>query len=248
MTKPLRYIKMIVAYDGSAFAGFQYQPKQYTVQGEIERAVKLITRTHHRLHGSGRTDAGVHAVEQVTLIRTECPIPVEKLIIGLNGALPGSVRIRGAEEVDESFHPRFSAKSKHYRYLFRLCDEKWPFLERYFYQINRPLDIEKMQAAAELFKGEHDFASFAKSPDRYRVTVRRILESKVTVSDKVISFDVVGTGFLHNMVRNMARVLYLIGTDQMVEEEIFELYRNRNRRKLGAPAPPSGLYLMKVMY
>lgn len=248
MTKPLRYLKLTVTYDGSAFFGYQYQPELPTVQGELERVFKLITRQWSRAIGAGRTDTGVHAVEQVVLFRTECPIPVEKLIIGMNGVLPGSLRISRAEEADEDFHPCFSAKGKHYRYLFHLIERKSPFLERFYWQLEQPLEIELMQQTAAKFVGEHDFAAFAKSPQKYESTVRNILETRVTQLDQIIQFDVIGTGFMHNMVRNMARALYLAGMKEMDSECIYELYRNQDRRKLGAPAPPGGLYLMKVMY
>ncbi|PKL48948.1 MAG: tRNA pseudouridine(38-40) synthase TruA [Candidatus Riflebacteria bacterium HGW-Riflebacteria-2] len=243
-----RYLKLFVTYDGSAFSGWQYQPHLPTVQGELERVIKLITGEKCRAVGAGRTDTGVHAVEQVVLLRTECPIPVEKLIIGMNGALPGAVRVSRAEEADEGFHPCFSARGKHYRYLFRLVKTASPFLERFFWQIDRQPDIEKMQAAAGEFIGEHDFAAFAKSPRQYESTVRKILETSVSLDHEVITFDVIGTGFMHNMVRNMAKAIYLVGYGEMQVEEIDELYRNQNRRRLGAPAPPGGLYLMKVMY
>ncbi len=248
MTKTARYIKLAVTYDGSAFFGYQYQPERPTVQGELERVIRLITGEKSRAVGAGRTDTGVHAVEQVVLFRTECPIPIEKLIIGLNGALPGALRICRAEEVNEDFHPCFSARGKHYRYLYRLVNQKSPFLERFFWQLDRHPDIKVMQQAAELYVGEHDFASFAKSPHQYESTVRSILETSVTQHNEIIQFDVTGTGFMHNMVRNMAKALMLIGFGEMRAEEIPELYRNQNRRRLGAPAPPGGLYLMKVMY
>lgn len=248
MTKPLRHIKLLVTYDGSAFSGYQFQPHLPTVQGELERVVKLITKEKCRAVGAGRTDTGVHAVEQVVLIRTECPIPVEKLIIGMNGALPGALRISRAEEVEEGFHPCFSAKGKHYRYLFRVVANDSPFLERFFWQIPVQPDLDAMSSAAEKFIGDHDFAAFAKSPHQYESTVRRILETEVRQNGPVIEFNVIGTGFMHNMVRNLAKALYLIGTGEMKSEEIHELYRNQNRRRLGAPAPPGGLYLMKVMY
>ena len=248
MTNTPRYIKLLVTYDGSAFFGYQYQPHIPTVQGELERAFKLITGEKSRGVGAGRTDTGVHAVEQVVLFRTECPIPVEKLIIGMNSALPGALRICRAEEVEESFHPCFSARGKHYRYLYRLVNTRSPFLERFFWQLEQTPDVAKMHEAAGLLVGEHNFAAFAKSPHQYESTVRTVLETSVVRTDELIIFDVIGTGFMHNMVRNMAKTLQLIGSGQMRSEEILELYRNQNRRRLGAPAPPGGLYLMKVMY
>lgn len=243
-----RCVKLTVTYDGSAFFGYQYQPGIPTIQGELERAFRKITGEKQRAIGAGRTDAGVHAVEQVVLLRIQCPIPVEKLIIGMNSALPGALRISRANEVNSDFHPCFSATGKHYRYLFRRIKKPSPFLQRFFWQIDPEIDVAAMNEAAELFVGEHDFASFAKSPHRYKSTVRRVLEAKVSESDEIIQFDVIGTGFMHNMVRNMSQALYLIGRGEMSPEELKELYRNQNRRRLGAPAPPGGLYLMKVMY
>lgn len=249
LTLKPRYIKLIVTYDGSAFNGYQYQPDVPTVQGELERAFKLITRGEEsRAIGAGRTDAGVHAIGQVVLFTTTCPIPLEKLIIGLNSAIPGSLRISRAEEVEEGFHPCFSARGKHYRYLWKLVNEPSPFYERFYWQLTKCPDIELMKEAAKLYVGEHDFASFAKSPQQYESTFRNILKSEITLIDDILQFDVVGTGFMHNMVRNMAKVLYLIGTNQMAKEEIEELYRNQDRHRVGAPATPGGLYLMKVMY
>ena len=249
LTNRERYIKLIVTYDGSAFSGYQYQPDVPTVQGELERAFKLITRGEEsRAVGAGRTDAGVHAIEQVVLFKTRCPIPLEKLIIGLNSAIPGSLRISRAEEVDEEFHPCFSARGKHYRYLWRLVETPSPFYERFYWQLTKKPDIERMKEAAKLYIGEHDFAAFAKSPQQYESTIRNILQAELSLKEDILQFDVIGTGFMHNMVRNMAKVLYLIGTNQMEAEEINELYRNHDRHRLGAPATPGGLYLMKVMY
>ena len=248
MTKPVRHIKMLVTYDGSPFFGFQFQPKAITVQGEIEKALKAIIKKRIRIHGSGRTDSGVHALGQVIMFDTECPIPVEKLIIGMNRALPGSIRVSRAEEVDESFHPRFSAKGKHYRYLFKRVKEASPFLLNYFFQIKEELDIELMKEATKLFLGEHDFSSYAKSPDKYHSTVRKILRAELVEKDDLLIFDVIGTGFMRNMVRNMAKVLYLVGLKELSLDELKELYCNHDRARLGPPAPASGLYLMKVMY
>jgi tRNA pseudouridine38-40 synthase len=248
LTLRTRYIKMTVTYDGSAFFGYQYQPDKPTVQGELERALELITKECSRCTGAGRTDTGVHAVEQIVLFRTRCPIPLDKLIIGVNRAISSFLRVSRAEEVEEAFHPCFSAKSKHYRYLFLRVKEPSPFFERYYWQITESLDTELMSLAAKQFIGEHDFASFAKTPSKYDSTVRNIIDSYVTIKDDFIIFDVIGEGFMHNMVRNLAKALYLIGTGRMQSEKIKELYLNHDRRLLGAPAPPNGLYMMKVMY
>jgi len=243
-----RNLKITLAYDGSAFFGFQLQPGVSTVQGVMESAAELVLGENVRVVGSGRTDTGVHALGQVALLKTRCPIPVEKCKFAMNGVLPYAVRIRAIEEVGDDFHPRFSAKAKHYRYLIRLVKERSPFLERFFCQIEEFLDIENMREAADRFRGEHDFSAFAKSPDIIENPVRTILESKIDRENDLLVFDVIGTGFMRNMVRNLAKALILIGQGKMRSQEIVELYRNRDRRRLGAPAPAGGLYLMRVMY
>jgi tRNA pseudouridine38-40 synthase len=248
LTIPLRHVRMNVAYDGSAFCGFQVQPGVPTVQGELERSLTGILGEKVRVHGSGRTDTGVHALGQVILVRIRCPIPVDKLMTALNLGLPSSIRIRSVDEVDPDFHPRFSATGKHYRYLIRRGTEPSPFLERFFCQVPDDLDVDLMREGAGWFVGEHDFSSFTRSPAQHENLVRTILAASVTEEGPVLMFDTIGTGFLHNMVRNMAQALLLIGRRQMEPSEISELYRNQDRRRLGPPAPASGLYLMKVMY
>ncbi|MBF0405835.1 MAG: tRNA pseudouridine(38-40) synthase TruA [Candidatus Riflebacteria bacterium] len=243
-----RNIKLTVTYDGSGFFGFQLQPEVPTVQGTLEKVLQVVLGEKVRVAGSGRTDTGVHACRQVVAFETRCPIPVDKLLVCMNSRLPETLRILTVQEVPEDFHPRFSAKGKHYRYVFRSGAEFSPFLARYCFQIPEKLDFEKMAAAAPVFTGKNDFAAFARSPDRYENTVREVFTSEVEKSGDFIFFDVSGSGFLHNMVRNMAKAFYLIGKGEMQPFEIDELYQNRDRTRLGNPAPAGGLYLMKVMY
>jgi len=248
LTRALRTLKITVTYDGSAFFGFQIQPSLPTVQAELERALGLILSESVRIAGSGRTDTGVHAVGQVVSLQTCCPIPVEKLIFAVNGALPVTIRVISVEETEPAFHARFSAKSKHYRYLIQVVRERSPFLERFYHQVDVPLDVDRMNQGARRFLGAHDFSAFTKSPGKLEDPVRQILESNVSQTGQTIFYDVVGTGFLHNMVRNMSKALILIGSGKMEPDEIDELYRNQDRKRLGAPASPGGLYLMRVMY
>jgi len=248
LTLEERNLKITLAYDGSAFFGFQLQPLVPTVQGFLEKSLALILGEKVQVIGSGRTDTGVHAYGQVASVKIRSPIPVDKLKLALNRSLPSAIHIRSVEEVDSEFNARFSVKSKLYRYLFHEVDEFSPFLERFFCQQLGKLDLKRMQIGATKFVGEHDFSAFTKSPARLESTVRRILATKVGRKKKIIFFDVEGTGFLHNMVRNMAKALLLIGSHQMEPDEIMELYRNQDRRRLGEPAPPGGLYLMRVLY
>ncbi|HNW35108.1 MAG TPA: tRNA pseudouridine(38-40) synthase TruA [Candidatus Ozemobacteraceae bacterium] len=248
MTNPLRHLKLNVTYDGSGYFGFQLQANVPTIQGDLEKAFGIILSESVRVHGSGRTDTGVHALGQVVLIHTTCPIPVDKLIKALNGVLPPAIRVTSVEETSPEFHPRFSAKAKSYRYLFKRVRERTPFLERFYCQVVGEIDVGRMREGAAMFAGEHDFSSFTRSPDTKDNPVRKILSADVTEQGDEIVFDVTGNGFLHNMVRNMARALLLIGRNEMEPHEIVELYRNQDRRRLGPPAPAAGLYLMKVMY
>lgn len=248
MTNHLRHIKLIVTYDGSGYFGFQLQLDVPTIQGDLEKALGIVLGETVRVHGSGRTDTGVHALGQVVLIRTTCLIPVDKLIKALNGVLSPAIRVTSVEESSPEFHPRFSAVGKSYRYLFKRVRERSPFLERYYCQIVGDVDVGRMREGAAMFTGEHDFSSFTRSPDTKENPIRKIMSAEVTEKDDEIVFDVTGNGFLHNMVRNMARALLLIGRHEMEPQEIVELYRNQDRRRLGPPAPAAGLYLMKVMY
>ncbi len=248
MTLRQRNLKMVVTYDGSAFFGFQFQPGVPTIQGELESVAGRVLGEKVRCIGSGRTDTGVHAMAQVVGVKTSCPIPVEKLYLAMNRSLPGSIRVRSVDEADPGFHPRFSATGKHYRYLIRPVTEPSPFLERYVWQVIESLEVERMQQAAAVFVGTHDFSSFARSPERFEDPRRTILSSAVRREGDVIVYDVVGTGFLHNMVRNMARALVLAGSGKLQIEDVIELLRRQDRRRLGPPAPPAGLYLMEVRY
>ena len=248
MTLAQRNLKLIVTYDGSGFFGFQYQVGVPTVQATLEQAASAILRENVRVVGSGRTDTGVHALGQVATVRTGCPIPVDKLRLAMNNGLPESVRVLSIEEVPDEFHPRFSAKGKQYRYVIQPVKRFSPLLARLSCQVEEPLDLAAMQEGATRFPGEHDFSAFTRSPDRYENPHRLILDARIGQEGSALVFDVTGTGFLHNMVRNMAKALILIGQHRMMPQEIDELYRNQDRTRLGAPAPPGGLYLMKVMY
>lgn len=248
MTLAPRNLKMTVTYDGSAFSGFQFQPSAPTVQSELERACRGVLGKRVRVVGSGRTDTGVHALGQVVTVKTVCPIPVDKLILALNRSLPEAIRISFIEEAPLDFHARFSAKGKHYRYLIQPVREFSPFLARFVCQVEKPLFFDRLQEGAARFVGTHDFAAFTRSPNQKGNTSREMFTSEISRLGEVFAFDIVGSGFLHNMVRNMAKALILIGTREMEPVEIEELYRNQNRRRLGAPAPAAGLYLMKVWY
>jgi tRNA pseudouridine38-40 synthase len=258
-----RNLKLLIAYDGTDFAGWQIQPAAHTIQGSISDAIQRVIGEHAIIHGSGRTDAGVHALGQVASFVTESPIPAPNLVIALNDILPTSIRVFSAEEVAEDFHPRKSAKAKTYRYrLYResVCP---PFVARYVYHHPWPLDEQGMCAAAAELTGKFDFTSFAAvDPDRLRrisaaedsdeeapSNVRTIYSSVIGRQGPELVYEVRGSGFLHHMVRNMVGTLLLVGKGTLSPDDIGKIIDAESRSaNPGATAPASGLALVSVEY
>jgi tRNA pseudouridine38-40 synthase len=250
----MRNIKLVLAYDGSDFSGWQVQPDAVTIQGTLASAIGRVTGENVLPQGSGRTDAGVHALGQVANFTTESPIPAGNLLKALNDILPASVRVLQAAEVDSGFHPRKSARAKRYRYrLYRaaICP---PFLARYIWHHPYPLDEEAMQQAAGEIIGEHDFTSFAAvDPERGSenvpsCNVRRILASAWHREGDEFVYDVRGNGFLHHMVRNLVGTFVQVGKGTLSPSDVMRILEARNRSAAGPTAPASGLYLVRVEY
>ncbi len=254
---------MVLAYDGTDYAGWQVQPGQFTVQETLATAIERVTREEVTVHGSGRTDAGVHALGQVATFSSNSPIPAPNLVIALNDTLPNNIRVLSAEEVAEDFHPRKSAKAKTYRY--RICREAIcsPFIARYVYHHPWPLDEAAMSAAAPLVVGEHDFTSFAASdPDRLRriaqaedgdeeapCNIRTIFASSFRREGSELIYDVRGSGFLHHMVRNLVGTFLFVGKGNLKPADMSRIVEARERSSNpGATAPASGLALVNVEY
>jgi tRNA pseudouridine38-40 synthase len=250
----MRNIKLVLAYDGSDFSGWQVQPDAVTIQGTLASAIGRLTGENVLPQGSGRTDAGVHALGQVASFKTESPIPAGNLLSALNDILPASVRVLEAAQVDSEFHPRKSARAKTYRYrLFRegICP---PFLARYVWHHAYPLDEDAMEQAAIEVIGEHDFTSFAAvdpergSENEPRCNVRRIFSSGWHREGDEFVYEVRGNGFLHHMVRNLVGTFVLAGKGTLSPSQIVRILEARNRCAAGATAPASGLYLVGVEY
>ena len=256
MSKVLRNLKLIIAYDGTDFLGWQRQRRGATVQGTLERALATITGASVDVQGSGRTDAGVHAAGQVANFKTSCPIPTANLLKALNNLLPPTVRIRGVSEVPDSFHARHNARAKTYRYRILQAPVALPFINRFVYHYPYPLDRRNMAAAAKLFEGEHDFTSFAGSEGhavagaRGGDNVRRIFSSKILWRPKLelIVYEVRGNGFLHHMVRNLAGTLIEVGRGKLGPRDMLRILEARSRSEAGPTAPASGLCLVRVEY
>jgi tRNA pseudouridine38-40 synthase len=250
----MRNLKLILSYDGSEFSGWQVQPDVTTVQGTLASAIGRITGEKVLPQGSGRTDAGVHALAQVVTFVTESSVPTANFVKALNDVLPASVRVLEVTEASPELHARHSARAKTYRYrIYRgsICP---PFLARYVWHYPYPLDEEAMTRASGLVVGEHDFTSFAATdPERGREdeavsNVRRIIFSSWERTKEEFVYTVRGSGFLHHMVRNLVGTFILVGKGTLVAEDVTRILEARNRSAAGATAPASGLYLVGVEY
>lgn len=254
----MRNIRLVIAYDGTDFHGWQRQPHSTTIQEVLETRIQRITGEAVRLYGSGRTDAGVHAAGQVANFKTACPIPCASLVKALNDTLPAAIRVRRAEEAEAAFHARYSATSKTYRYRILQAPICPPFLGRYVCHHPYPVNRGRMAKAARFFEGEHDFTSFAGADHadekgkkkREDSNVRRIFESRIAVRKELslVVYEICGSGFLHHMVRNIVGTLLEIGNGKLSPEDIAEILKARDRGKAGPTAPASGLCLVKVEY
>lgn len=252
--RSMRNLKLILSYDGAEFSGWQVQPDATTVQGTLASAIGRITGEKVLPQGSGRTDAGVHALAQVVTFVTESSVPTENFVKALNDILPRSVRVLEVNEMPSEFHARHSARGKTYRYrIYResICP---PFLARYVWHYPYPLDERAMGQAAGLVVGEKDFTSFAAvDPERGKdgeavSNVRTIFSSSWERSEHEFVYEVCGSGFLHHMVRNLVGTFILVARGTLQVEDVTRILEARNRSAAGATAPAAGLYLVHVEY
>jgi tRNA pseudouridine38-40 synthase len=247
---PPRKIALCVAYHGGGFHGFQRQPGFATVQEELERAWTAVTGEEVVVHGSGRTDSGVHAWGQVVHLSTFARLPVEKVRPALNSFLPEEAVVRAAAEVPADFHARSSARGK--RYLYRLAVQPFrPVLQAgqvAWERRKQPLDAGAMQAAARGLLGTHDFAAFAAAGRTTATTVRTVRAIRVWPCRGGVSFLFQGDGFLYRMVRNLVGTLLEVGRGQRAPEWPAAVLDSRDRRRAGATAPAEGLCLWRVLY
>jgi tRNA pseudouridine38-40 synthase len=243
-----RNIRLTIAFDGTAYHGWQIQQNVPTLQGLLSEAIARITGETAAITGSGRTDAGVHARGLVANFLTGSRIPPAQLARALNGLLPRDIRVLSARQAHSAFHARRDAVSKVYRYQIYLGPILAPHMLREYFHFPYPIDIAKMQNAARLFIGEHDFASFAKANDALSSTVRRIFRCEIKKQGRRLLLTVEGNGFLHHMVRNMAGTLLEVGRGSIGLDDFRELFIKRDRRLAGFTAPAHGLVLLKVKY
>ena len=241
----MKRVKLIVAYDGSAYCGFQVQPKAPTIEGELNKHLSSLLGEDIKVIGASRTDAGVHALCNVAVFDTESGIPGEKFSYALNQRLPEDIRIMGAEEVALDFHPRHCDSEKTYEYRITVGQFPVPTKRLYSYFIYHSLDVEEMQQAAEYLIGEHDFKSFCSVKTDAESTVRTIYDLKVEKQGEDIVVRVRGNGFLYNMVRIIAGTLMEVGKGKIKPEKMQEILQSQERQQAGPTAPPQGLMLVK---
>ncbi len=267
----LRTWKLVLAYDGTDFQGWQIQPGLPTIQGELQAALGHVTGETPLPQGSGRTDAGVHALGQVASFQLEAPIPADNLRRALNRSLPKSIRVTDARIMcDATFHARHSAMAKTYEYRILLGNECPPFITRYVTCCGWMLNLELLQGAARMFEGEQDFRSFAaKDPERRELapssdeipvesavrmesTVRTVFssawEERRCDAGDLIVYRVRGNGFLHHMVRNLVGTMLEVGRGQLALQQIPRIIAACRRSEAGPTAPARGLFLHSVEY
>jgi len=251
----LRHFKVVVAYDGADFRGWQVQPSLPTVQGTLADAIFRVTGERLLPQGSGRTDAGVHALGQVASFGLKSPIPAAGLLVALNDVLPPAIRVMKATEAAPEFHARKSAIAKTYRYRIFRADICPPHLARYVYHHPYPLDQSAMMQAAVKVVGEHDFTSFAAvDPERGREeeevpNIRTVFSSGWERTEDEFMYTVRGSGFLQHMVRNLVGTFLLVGKGTLKPADIDSVLEARSRSaNPGATAPANGLWLINVEY
>lgn len=228
--------------------GWQAQPNKLNIQGEIERAIYNITKEEVDLIGSGRTDAGVHALGQVANFKTNSQISIEKLPLAINSQLKNSIVIKEAEEVNERFHSRYNAKRKTYRYIINNSKCGTAIYRNLEYSYPFKLDAEKMKQASKYFEGEHDFKAFKSSGTSSKNSVRTIYKAIVKQEGEKIIIELTGNGFLYNMVRIISGTLLDVGLGKIQPEEIPEMIESKDRQRAGKTLPAHGLYLVEVKY
>jgi tRNA pseudouridine38-40 synthase len=251
--------KLTLAYDGTDYHGWQVQPEHATIQGELAAAIERITGEQVLPQGSGRTDAGVHACAQVASFELSAPIPPENLHRALNRTLPAAIRVLRVEHALPDFHARHSVRAKTYEYRIFQGEICPPWLARYVYALNWPLDVEQMRKAAGVVVGEHDFTSFAASDpdlsarscndDERPGNVRTIYSSSFDREDgDLLVYHVRGNGFLHHMVRNLVGTFIDVGRGHIEPQDVRRILEARSRSAAGATAPARGLWLESVEY
>jgi len=246
----MRYL-ITFSYDGTDFCGYQKQPRQRTVQGELEKALKEINGSNKvDVHASGRTDAKVHAMNQKAHFDLDKEMEEEKLRKAINSLLPEDIYVKKVDRVSDNFHARFNATGKEYIYIINMGEYN-PLERNYVYQYNKKLDVSELERAMKYLEGTHNFKSFTKLDEEKDDYIRTLSQTNLIRDTKdvnKITLVFVGTGFLRYMVRNMVGTLIEIGEGKRRSEEIIEILKKEDRKQAGKTANPEGLYLKNVFY
>jgi len=245
----MRNIKLLIEYDGTNYQGWQVQPKGSTIQGTIEEKLAQITGEVVHLIGSGRTDSGVHAFEQVANFKTKSQLDTRSMQKALNSLLPPDIVIQRAEEIEEGFNARRHSKSKVYEYRILNRNLRSVFHRGYVWHIPQKLDLREMKKAAQNLIGERDFSSFRSVGSPTRTAIRKVIRAEWKRGrDGLIRFEIEANGFLKQMVRAMVGTLVEAGKGKMSAEEFQKVLESRDRKKAGPTAPARGLFLKEVKY
>lgn len=245
-----RTLKLVLEYDGTDYMGWQLQPRVPTIQGELEARLERILGGPHRVHGSGRTDAGVHARGQVAHFQTEHRMTVDAMKKALNALLPPTLVVKVLEEVPSTFHARFQAHHKQYAYQLWLRPERSPFYARYAWHHPRGLELGAMQRALTELEGTHDFGAFRAADCVAPHAVRTLYAARVvtTTEPGLVRIELEGNGFLKHMVRNIVGTVVEVGQGRRTHDAFVEVFRGRDRTRAGKTAPAHGLCLEWVAY
>lgn len=250
--RSVRIFKLVLAYDGTDYVGWQRQPNGVSIQALVEEAIALIEGRPVTIIGAGRTDAGVHALAQVASVTLETPIDPASLMRALNASLPADVRVRAASEAPLDFHARGSARTKAYRYYLRNAGWVSPFERRYVWHVPQPLDDGVMAEGAGALRGRHNFAAFQGAGGDVATTERTILDLGVArVADEdgaLVTVEVEADGFLRHMVRTIVGTLVDVGLGRREAGDLARVLASRDRAQAGATAPAQGLFLVRVTY
>ncbi len=246
----MKNFKLTIEYDGTDFNGWQIQKTGRTLQGEIEAALYVMTRQKIRVTGSGRTDAGVHALGQTAHFRCSTRLAAENFFSGLNSLLPADIVIHACEQVPAEFHAQYNARGKTYNYNILNRPQAAAVGRQYAWHIQNPLDTKAMQQAADSLIGTHDFSAFENTGSPRSDSVRTVYSARFTKPSTSghLCFEISASGFLRYMVRNIVGTLVLVGHSKITPQEFAAVKNSLDRGRAGATAPPHGLFLVSVTY
>lgn len=251
----MKRIRLVVAYDGTNYCGWQRQKNGVTVEGELSRALRQLLGEEVEVIGASRTDSGVHAMGNIAVFDTGKEMPADKFAIALNHYLPDDIRIQCSDEVQPDYHPRYQNTEKIYEYTVLNTKIALPMWQHYSYHVYQELDIEAIKEAAKLLEGEHDFSAFCSAGSQVKSKVRTIYEISLRQEElavvnggRLLCFRVRGNGFLYNMVRILVGTLLEVGMGRRTVESVREALVTGERQKAGPTAPPQGLMLAEIRH